>query len=894
MMTSEQISEFKVLYEEYKESKAYSARKNQKVITEPFREIIWETLKNEPLSKVHLTGLIQMFGWRCKPDNFNKYLDLCVSNETKRSLIRDKVVAIGEKGLTNIGKTAVTHISPAQVGKVKEFLLKAFEVKTVKEAIQFCKSFEQQQIPEVRQGIYSPWLFYINPRLFPLVNNSHKNFKKWHGFPEAYSDCIEGYHILNQAIGEPDLANLDDIAHRFTKDGRIRYLKYLDLDGNRIYKLSHGIFRKQFGSTGIREYLKEKNWICMHENTGRSQGEAFKNKMKIGDFVYVCNGGDELSIIGKVTSETKRLPIHLLRKMNQENETWLYREIEPLIEPSESNLDPVLKQHRFAYMPSGNTTFAEIPYAELDYVNNEIFYPYYWAWFNDSSKENDESQTEVERIAENEENSYMIMKNLILYGPPGTGKTYQSISHSVSIIENTPLKKILEEEREEVKLRYNQYVEDRQIVFCTFHQSMSYEDFIEGIKPIEPESEEESLSYAVEDGIFKKLCTEAAFSYVPLRITQETEKVLDFSSAYDRFVDSVNDKFARGEKVEIETRNGGKILIESISSKNNISVRHIDGNRKYTVSKKRLSKISHAYPDLNVLTNINNQFRAEIGGSNSSAYWAVLHAIRNHSPEDTFQSLKSFSEKDYSYEDQKEIISIMEESDFQTNNPKNYVLIIDEINRGNVSQIFGELITLIEEDKRLGMTEALRTKLPYSKEYFGVPPNLSIIGTMNTADRSVEALDTALRRRFSFAPMMPNESLLEDTLDGISLSKVLMTLNTRLRVLKDNDHTIGHAWFWNISDIDALRIVFRDKIFPLLQEYFFNDYEKLGLVLGDTFFKPHRQISSNLFATFTGGNGLAGQYDQTWQYQLKSADELTIADFKSLEQLKYQPALDEA
>jgi hypothetical protein len=381
---------------------------------------------------------------------------------------------------------------------------------------------------------------------------------------------------------------------------------------------------------------------------------------------------------------------------------------------------------------------------------------------------------------------------------------------------------------------------------------------------------------------------------VPLRITKETEKVLDFSAEYDRFVDSVNEQFSKGGKVEIETRNGGKIIIESISAKNNISVRHIDGNRKYTVSKKRLSKISQAYPDLNVLTNINNQFRAEIGGSNSSAYWAVLHAIRNHSPEETTQSIKSFSEKDYSYEDQKEIISFMEESDFQTNNPKNYVMIIDEINRGNVSQIFGELITLIEDDKRLGRPETLRTKLPYSKEHFGVPPNVSIIGTMNTADRSVEALDTALRRRFSFIPMMPDESILKDTVDGISLSKILTTLNLRLSVLKDNDHTIGHAWFWNISDIDSLKTVFRDKILPLLQEYFFNDYEKLGLVLGDAFFKPHKQISSNLFATFTGGNGLAGQYDQTWQYQLKSADELTISDFKSLEQLKYQPKPDEA
>ena len=111
---------------------------------------------------------------------------------------------------------------------------------------------------------------------------------------------------------------------------------------------------------------------------------------------------------------------------------------------------------------------------------------------------------------------------------------------------------------------------------------------------------------------------------------------------------------------------------------------------------------------------------------------------------------------------------------------------------------------------------------------------------------------------------------------------MLTTINNRLKVLKDTDHTIGHAWLWNVTNIKELQNAFQNKILPLLQEYFFNDCEKLGLVLGDAFFKPHVQISSNIFAVFTGGNGLAGQYDQSWQYQLKSAEELTISDFQSL------------
>ncbi len=188
----------------------------------------------------------------------------------------------------------------------------------------------------------------------------------------------------------------------------------------------------------------------------------------------------------------------------------------------------------------------------------------------------------------------------------------------------------------------------------------------------------------------------------------------------------------------------------------------------------------------------------------------------------------------------------------------------------------------MEEDKRLGAAEALKAILPYSKENFGVPCNLHIIGTMNTADRSVEALDTALRRRFSFINIEPEPDKLKTTSDGINLTEMLRTLNNRLSILKDSDHTIGHAWLWNVSNVDQLREVFRVKILPLLREFFYNDYEKLGLVLGDAFFELHVQVNSNVFADFSGGNGLAMQYDQSWQFRLKPVEKLTISDFKTL------------
>lgn len=448
------------------------------------------------------------------------------------------------------------------------------------------------------------------------------------------------------------------------------------------------------------------------------------------------------------------------------------------------------------------------------------------------------------RISKNV-NSYPL--NSILYGPPGTGKTYNTINKALELCgEDTEGKS-----RAEIKELFDLIVDEGRIVFTTFHQSMTYEDFVEGIKPVEPEKEGDPLIFKVEKGIFRILCVSAAFSLAQERKSETTELLLDFSLAYDQFVEYINEKLPSKENIELTTKNGGNILVDDISSQGNIIIKHPGKSKTYSVSKERLSRINAAFPDLSKVNNIAQEFRSIIGGCNSTAIWSVLNAIRT----------KIFSYKNYNrtthkytFEEKEQVVQSLKKEDYNGKKGKAHVIIIDEINRGNVSQIFGELITLLEEDKRLGNSEALQVQLPYSKDWFGVPPNVYIIGTMNTADRSVEALDSALRRRFSFTEISPDTDLLKGEISNsfdFNLSTILETLNRRIEKLLDKDHMIGHSYFLKVNNIKDLKAVFQNNIIPLLQEYFFGDYGKIGLIIGANFFDIiDNQTEESFFAHF--------------------------------------------
>lgn len=386
---------------------------------------------------------------------------------------------------------------------------------------------------------------------------------------------------------------------------------------------------------------------------------------------------------------------------------------------------------------------------------------------------------------------YNMMKNntplnQILYGPPGTGKTYHTIDRALEIIlKEEKIQIPSEDDRINRKKLFDEYVKNGQIVFTTFHQSYGYEEFIEGIKPrIDSEENSKEIKYEIKDGIFKELCEKAL---------ENRDSIKNFNFYIDKLK----------EKAKIDDNNPEKYF-ELPNTKYSIQYRN---GKTFRIKFDDMSKNHKDYPVS--IDNIEKLYKtSNIYEIYNSVY---VRAILNY--------LKSQGLEDYKEKDEK------------TNLP--YIIIIDEINRGNVSKIFGELITLIEPSKRIGEKEELKVILPYSKKEFGVPKNVYIIGTMNTADRSITSLDTALRRRFEFIEMMPDVSKLSMDCEGINLQELLKAINTRIEYLLDREKTIGHAFFIGVENLNDLKSIFQNKIIPLLQEYFYNDYALINAVLND-------------------------------------------------------------
>ena len=371
--------------------------------------------------------------------------------------------------------------------------------------------------------------------------------------------------------------------------------------------------------------------------------------------------------------------------------------------------------------------------------------------------------------------------NKILYGPPGTGKTYYTIDNALKIIEPYFYAEHYNKGdagRKSIKDKFDELLLQKRIGFVTFHQSFSYEDFVEGIRA---ETEDGVINYSVQDGVFKELCERATIGN-GAGINEALEKLIEYLEGNELRLDT-----STGKKFSVSYRGGKTFRVKPASSTSEVD---------YPASIENIKKLYRGVVDKSVY--------------NLSYVKSILEYLVN-----------TYSLKDY---------------DAEVEN-KPVVLIIDEINRGNTANIFGELITLIEPSKRSGAAEALEVTLPYSKERFSVPKNLYIIGTMNTADRSLALLDTALRRRFKFEEMVPDAGLVDKVfVQGVDIKKLLETINKRISIIYDREHMIGHSFFLPLkteSTFEKLKEIFSNDILPLLEEYFFEDWAKIGQILGD-------------------------------------------------------------
>jgi len=710
-----------------------------------------------------------------------------------------------------------------------------------------------------------------------------------------------------------------------------------------------GIYRRNKDPQGkLKKHITHGDKYSWNKKFGNNELEAFKNiKANILKTLdYVANGNLR-SIQNLELADTLKWKV-----------AFLYQDHNTPVLLNIYKKDMLQKA-------SSNTTggFAEL-YEELMAKRghkNVIEYGYdIWNALESDSAEMKELDAEYESDTEGVLSKTKTNLNTILYGPPGTGKTYSTINKALEIIEPEFIASN-KDDRKALKARFDGLVKANRIGFVTFHQSFSYEDFVEGIKA--STSDGNQVSYDVEDGIFKQMC-DAASSIVTAESVDSTIDVtnckiwkmslgntlgddafifdecienntivlgyggiIDFSSAtnrkdvaelyrtngytidnesFDFNVSSIirfKSEMSKGDLVIISDGNHkfraiaeitGDYYFEKNEEGDYCQFRNVKWLKQFSpslpvsevfnknLSQQTIYRLKPPTIDLDKFNTLLNKREDDFYGVKTGSFVSTykVKSVTNElislerpngislpiarsmvdelssmvkSNEITIEDIKKklVFEKTKSKLDKNFINSnsnvfaplvdlILEngiESDASGTSDKR-VLIIDEINRGNIANIFGELITLIEPSKRAGGEETITVKLPYSKTPFSVPSNLYIVGTMNTADKSLAQVDIALRRRFEFIEMMTDYIELRKIpeIEGINIERLVETINQRIELLYDREHTIGHSFFLPLKDeptLEKLTNIFELQILPLLEEYFFEDWERVGQVLGD-------------------------------------------------------------
>ena len=493
--------------------------------------------------------------------------------------------------------------------------------------------------------------------------------------------------------------------------------------------------------------------------------------------------------------------------------------------------------------------------------------------------------------------------NLILHGPPGTGKTFATAAEAVRLCgEPVP------SDRGELIAAYRRLSDAGRIEFVTFHQSTSYEEFVEALRPTQTSnSGGAGFELKPELGVFRRIARRAETSTGPgdanfsisgrqifkMSIGEAAnpddahlfEEAIAGSYTLLGFadIDWSNERFAdRAEIIEAIRSQGVTEDNEPNALSGRVQMPFIFRNWVKRGDIVVVSKGNSLFRAIGQVTG-DYEFAPREGGDyghRRAMKWlwvdrAGVPVSEIYTRNFTQKSIYLLAHSDLNVPALERYIA--SQQDAGSGAPEPFVLIIDEINRANISKVFGELITLLEPDKRIGQPNAIRVRMPYSSELFGVPANLHIVGTMNTADRSIALLDTALRRRFEFRELMPNSSLL-GTVDSIDLAKLLTTVNERIEYLFDREHQIGHAYFLGCrsrTDVDA---VMRYKVIPLLAEYFYEDWAKVAVVLGDA----HEGDSRGRFLSrfrLKAPKGIDGDEDAAPRYRWTIRDTFSYEEF---------------
>lgn len=532
---------------------------------------------------------------------------------------------------------------------------------------------EALKINGVRVARLTQTLFLINPEYFLTADKTTFRLSEALGlptWPKIEKEIEDGGYEKYQSL-------LKEIKEVFPECQPYEINLFLWMQGSGRIKVSNNFFhistnvyndRKDYWDSSADENLnfKKNNYVY----TG---GLDYPDLITpaIGDIVLVRTGIQKGRAIGVVQKNDYAEPAGL----NEESAIHVL-----WINKSEHDLSRSTEQYAFRKLKASNLTY-------LAFEETGGYKPSFdliKSLTEDPKPDNEKKEVNVIKCSLNQ----------ILYGPPGTGKTWNTVNYAVTIIDGKSLDEIEGESREKVKQRFDRLKGDGQIEMVTFHQNFTYEDFIEGIRPVLAGDESKKVEYKLHKGVFREIADQA-------------------------------------------------------------------------------------------------------------------HEDRD----------------------------------------QNYVLIIDEINRGNIAKIFGELITLIEPSKRIGGDDETTVKLPYSEKEFGVSDNLYIIGTMNTADRSIAQLDTALRRRFEFIEMMPDpkHGKISTDVEGVNCQELLAVMNERIHFLLDREHQIGHTYFMDVDSLKSLAATCKNKIIPLLQEYFYDDWEKIDLVLNRNGFIRKISFDNGLF-----------------------------------------------